>query len=53
LRRWTRAGGREIRGLVIRREREIALYFDWQTVPKQVPKDEVTTPLDIRAGEGS
>jgi lysozyme len=53
LRRWTRAGGREIRGLVIRREREIALYFDGQTVPKQVPKDEVTTPLDIRAGEGS
>jgi GH24 family phage-related lysozyme (muramidase) len=51
LRRWTRAGGRELRGLVIRREREIALYFEGTTTPKTLPQGENVTPLDIRTGE--
>jgi len=49
--RWTRAGGRELRGLKIRREREIALYFEGKTTPKDLPAGENTTPVDIRAGE--
>jgi lysozyme len=51
LKRWTRAGGRELRGLLIRREREIALYFEGLTTPKALPKGENVTPLDIRVGE--
>lgn len=51
LRRWTRAGGRELRGLLIRREREIALYFEGRTTPKALPQGENVTPLDIRTGE--
>lgn len=51
--RWTKAGGRELRGLRTRREREIALYFDGSSTPKSLPQGEDTSPLDIRAGEGS
>jgi GH24 family phage-related lysozyme (muramidase) len=51
LMRWTRAGGQELRGLRTRREREITLYFDGRPVPKSPPRDEDTTPVDIREGE--
>lgn len=51
LRRWVMAGGRPLRGLQVRREREIALYFEGRPVPKDAPADEETTPLDVRRGE--
>lgn len=51
LRRWTKAGGKEFSGLKTRREREIALFFEGQAVPKAVPKGEDLNPLDIRQGE--
>jgi lysozyme len=51
LRRWTRAGGKELRGLKVRRERELALFFEGASIPKAVAPGEVQTPLDIRAGE--
>lgn len=51
-RRWTRAGGRVFRGLVTRREREIALFFDGQPIPRAAPRpDEVLTAIDIETGE--
>jgi lysozyme len=53
LRRWVRAGGTEYRGLKIRRERELALYFQGQDIPKVVPKGEDESLLDIRAGESA
>ncbi|HRD89596.1 MAG TPA: glycoside hydrolase family protein [Accumulibacter sp.] len=51
LRRWTKAGGREFRGLKIRREREIALYFEGMALPKALPGEEELPAIDIRAGE--
>lgn len=51
LRRWIKAGGKEYRGLKTRREREIALYFEGRTIPKNVPKGEDVTPIDLRVGE--
>lgn len=51
MRRWTRAGGQVLRGLVTRRERAIALYFEGKAIPKQAPAGEEMSPLDIRAGE--
>lgn len=51
LRRWTMVHGKEHRGLKIRREREIALYFEGRPIPKSPPGDEELTPIDIRVGE--
>ncbi|MGF9764651.1 lysozyme [Microvirga sp. 0TCS3.31] len=51
-RRWTRAGGKEFQGLINRRERSVALYFDGQEVPKAVPRpDEDLSPIDVQKGE--
>jgi lysozyme len=51
--RWTRAGGRELRGLRIRRDREIALFFEGAEIPKTeaTAKGEEATAIDIRVGE--
>jgi|GEM_PF-475162 len=51
LRRWNKAGGKVLRGLQTRREREVALYFDGAAIPKSAPAGEDETPLDIRTGE--
>lgn len=51
LRRWTKAGGVEYRGLKIRREREIVLYFDGVAIPKTSGRDPNDTLLDIEFGE--
>ena len=51
MRRWTLAGGKELRGLKVRRERELALFFEGGAIPKAVVPGEVETPLDVRAGE--
>ncbi|MFL6661627.1 MAG: glycoside hydrolase family protein [Rhizobacter sp.] len=51
LRRWSKAGGKEFRGLKTRREREIALYFEGQTIPKSIPVGEDESPIDVRVGE--
>ena len=51
-RRWTRAGGREIKGLKNRRESEIRLFFDGLPTPRDVPPAGVDlSPVDIRNGE--
>jgi GH24 family phage-related lysozyme (muramidase) len=51
LRRWVRAGGREILGLKNRREREIDLFFDGEPTPRAAPPvGEDLSPLDIRTG---
>lgn len=51
LRRWVRAGGREIEGLKNRREREIKLFFDGEPTPRAAPPaGEDLSPLDIRTG---
>jgi GH24 family phage-related lysozyme (muramidase) len=51
LRRWVRAGGREVQGLKNRREREIALFFDGEPTPRGAPPaGEDLSPLDIRTG---
>ncbi len=53
LRRWVKAGGRELPGLVTRREREIELFFDGLPVARAAPPPGVEVePVDIRAGEG-
>ena len=53
LRRWVKAGGRELPGLVTRREREIELFFDGLPVARAAPPPDVEVePVDIRAGEG-
>ena len=51
LRRWTKAGGIEYRGLKTRREREIVLFFEGLAIPKAVAKDLDIAPLDIESGE--
>jgi len=51
LRRWVYAGGKELPGLKVRREREIELFFDGQPIPKALPGEEELTPIDIRVGE--
>ncbi len=51
-RRWVKAGGRELPGLVSRREREIELYFEGIGVPRAAPAEgEDLSPIDIRTGE--
>lgn len=52
LRRWTQVGGKEHGELKIRREREIALYFEGMDVPETPAPEDGLTPLDIRLGEG-
>jgi GH24 family phage-related lysozyme (muramidase) len=48
LQRWVLAGGKPYKGLVVRREREIALFFDGQAPPRGLPRaDEDLSPLDI------
>jgi lysozyme len=52
LRRWIRAGGREIDGLKNRREREIKLFFDGEPTPRAAPPEGLDlSPLDIRTGQ--
>lgn len=51
-RRWTKAGGQVFPGLVTRREKEIALFFDGGKVPRSLPAaDDDLTPVDIVIGE--
>lgn len=51
--RWTRAGGRELRGLKTRREREVALFFGSLPIPKVLPAGEDLGPIDILSGEAT
>ena len=52
LRRWIIAGGREIPGLKMRREREITLFFDGLPIPRGAARlGEDLAPIDIRTGE--
>lgn len=52
LRRWIKAGGKTYPGLVTRREREMALFFDGQPQARDLPRaDEDVSEVDIRAGE--
>ena len=52
LRRWVRAGDREVEGLKTRRQREISLFFDGMPVPKAAPAfGEDTSSVDIRTGK--
>lgn len=49
-RRWILANGKELEALKVRREREIALFFDGQQIPN--PREEESAPpIDIRKGE--
>ncbi len=52
LRRWVMAGGRQLPGLVKRRDAEIDLFFDGLPVPRAVlaPGADMS-PIDIRQGE--
>lgn len=50
-RRWILAGGKPWPGLVTRREREVALYFDGAREPRSAPDNEDLSPIDIRRGE--
>ncbi|UIK20668.1 lysozyme [Rhizobium leguminosarum] len=51
--RWTKAGGKEIKGLKNRRTAEIKLFFDGKPIPKPAPiPGEDLSPLDIGVGEG-
>ena len=52
LRRWVKAGGRELAGLNKRREREIELFFENLEIPRALPPADVDlSPIDIRQGE--
>lgn len=52
LRRWVKAGGRELPGLKKRREREIELFFENVEIPRALPPEDVDlSPVDIRQGE--
>lgn len=54
LRRWTLAHGKPIRGLVARREREIALFFaDQPALVTEAAMGEIVAPLDIRTGQAA
>jgi lysozyme len=51
-RRWILANGKELSALKVRREREVALFFDGKPVPKGLPPEgEDTSRIDIRKGE--
>jgi lysozyme len=51
-RRWILAGGKPQRGLKIRREREIELYFAGLPQPRDLDPTPLA-PIDIRRGEGT
>lgn len=52
LRRWVRAGGRELAGLKTRREKEIQLFFEGLPIPRLLPPTGMDLgPIDIRTGE--
>ena len=48
--RWVKAGGRELPGLKVRREQEIALFFDGLPMARALPPGELET-IDVRLGE--
>jgi lysozyme len=51
-RRWVRAGGKPLKGLVERREREIVLFFGGRPTFREVPTPgEDLSPLDVTVGE--
>jgi len=51
-RRWTLAGGRPWRGLEIRREREIDLFFEGGPQPKGAPRPDIDLrSVDVGTGE--
>jgi lysozyme len=51
-RRWVRAGGKTLKGLVERRDREIALFFDGLPTFRGVPPvGENLSPIDVTVGE--
>jgi len=51
-RRWNSANGKELPGLKERRDREVALFFEGEAIPKAVPPEgEDVSPIDIRKGE--
>jgi GH24 family phage-related lysozyme (muramidase) len=49
LRRWVKAGGRELEGLKRRREKEIALFSEGLAIPRDFPRGEET--IDLEQGE--
>jgi lysozyme len=50
--RWVRAGGKPLRGLVLRRQREVALFFDGLPPVRALPPiGEDLSPIDITVGE--
>jgi GH24 family phage-related lysozyme (muramidase) len=54
LRRWVKAGGRVLPGLVTRRENEIELFFDGLPIRRTAPPPGLDLePIDIRQGEGA
>lgn len=54
LRRWVKAGGRVLPGLVTRRENEVELFFDGLPIPRAAPPAGLELePIDIRKGEGA
>ena len=52
-RRWIQRDGKENARLKLRREREIALYFEGSEVPAESPAGEDLTPVDIKVGEAA
>jgi len=48
--RWVKAGGRELPGLKVRREQEIALFFDGLPMARALPPGELEL-IDVRLGE--
>ncbi len=52
LRRWIKAGGRELPGLITRREREIELFYEGVGIPRAAPPETMDmSPIDVRTGE--
>ena len=51
LRRWIKAGGRELAGLKERREREITLFFEGVPLTRTIMDEEEFVPIDILKGE--
>ena len=47
LRRWIKAGGRELEGLKVRREKEIALFFEGMPLTRSMPKQYEIVDIDI------
>jgi hypothetical protein len=51
-RRYVLANGKELAALKTRREREVALFFEGQPIPKAVPAEaENVSPIDIVNGK--